>query len=117
MMKKLMFFAVAFLFAFEASANHCYRTGYLKKGTEDINDIPSGFRAQECEHCQYEGIYYWRCKPLESASSEKSAENPVADGKVNCMDYLRTGDTDGFAKCTGLQGKWERRGNQLIRVE
>lgn len=111
MIKHIIIFTGVIFWTFAAAAEICLQYEYPIEGTSDIEDIPAGYKAEECKSCESDGIYYWNCQreETEAAEDEKS--------QVNCMDYLRADDAEGFAKCTGLPGKWERRGNQLIRVE
>lgn len=110
MIKQIIIFTVAIFWSFAAAANPCVDRGYELEGTADIRDLPIGHEDEDCEECKDEGLYYWKC-------NEKTPEKKDDKSSVNCMDYLRAGDAAGFAECTGLPGKWEKRGNQLIRVE
>lgn len=117
MIRNLIVFLGVWLFAFSAAANSCQRRGYVFEGTRDANELPAGFTAEECKSCKSGAIYYWKCVADDEDENEDDDDEQAEDEKVNCLDYLRADDVDGFTKCTGLQGKWERRGNQLLRVE
>ena len=132
MMKKFgIIFCGAFFGVITASAAKCVENGYTLIGTFNAGEVPAGYENYECDSCLSNDIYYWKCDGV--ATVAKTKEKPAADSadgqgliwkgnsadgqKVNCMDYLRADDVDGFAKCAGLPGKWERDGNTINRVE
>ena len=105
------------LFCFAAVADNCLDEGYSLIGSMEEDEVPLGYEDYDCESCLRNGIYYWKCKGPKSAEEDEAEEESGPKAEVNCMDYLRVDDVDGFAKCTGLPGKWERKGNQLLRVD
>lgn len=115
MKKGLMIFLGVMFLAFPAVADRCEQRGFNIAGTTNVRDVPIGYAKKDCRSCREDGIYYWKCK--EKAETKAKANKGKNESQVNCMDYLRAGDADGFAKCTGLQGKWKMDGNQVFRVE
>jgi hypothetical protein len=115
MKKGLIIFLGVMFWTFTAAADRCEQRGFNIAGTENIRDLPIGYTKSECRSCREDGIYFWKCK--EKAEAKAKVNKGKNESQVNCMDYLRSGDANGFAKCTGLQGKWEMNGNQVYRVE
>ena len=116
MRKGLSIFLGVMFWAFTAAADRCEERGFNIAGTSNIRDLPIGYTKSECRSCREDGIYFWKCKE-KAEKKAKAKQNNAAASKVNCMDYLRTGNANGFAECSGLQGKWEMKDNQVYRVE
>lgn len=116
-MKKFGIAFLGILFLASAAMANCVDEGYSIVGSDESDEKPFGYEDYDCESCLRNGIYYWRCKKQEAKDVAETEAESEPKAEVNCMDYLRAGDVDGFAKCSGLPGKWEKKGNQLLRVE
>ena len=116
MKKGLIIFLGVMFWTFAAVADRCEQRGFNIAGTSNIRDLPIGYTKSECRSCREDGIYFWKCKE-KAGKKAKAKQNNTAVFGVNCTDYLRMGDADGFAKCAGLSGKWEMDGNQVYRTE